>query len=209
MSTAVAHKTKPKVQQPARVWLYKWARWLHVYISTASLLLILFFALTGITLNHPDWAFGTKDVTQNVSGTLPSGWLNGAQVDWLKVAETMRNENGVHGRVSDYFNDDSQGQLSFSSPGYSADVFIDMKAGTYDLTTDSQGFIAVINDLHRGRAGGPAWRWVVDASGIFLSVVALTGLLLLLFLKKLRPKGLLTVLGGSAVAILLITLAVK
>ena len=33
-------------------------RWIHVYTSMISLLIVLFFGLTGITLNHPKWTFG-------------------------------------------------------------------------------------------------------------------------------------------------------
>ncbi len=36
------------------------ARTLHIYVSMALLLLMLFFAFTGITLNHPDW-FGASN----------------------------------------------------------------------------------------------------------------------------------------------------
>ena len=32
-------------------------RWLHVYLSMISLAVVLFFSVTGITLNHPDWFF--------------------------------------------------------------------------------------------------------------------------------------------------------
>ena len=33
-------------------------RWLHIYLSMFSLAVVLFFSVTGITLNHPDWFFG-------------------------------------------------------------------------------------------------------------------------------------------------------
>ena len=36
----------------------RWVRWIHVYTSMISLLIVLFFGLTGITLNHPKWIFG-------------------------------------------------------------------------------------------------------------------------------------------------------
>jgi hypothetical protein len=31
------------------------ARWLHIYLSMISFVIILFFAVTGLTLNHADW----------------------------------------------------------------------------------------------------------------------------------------------------------
>jgi uncharacterized protein len=106
----------PKKRNPSAQ-IYKWARWLHVYISTGTLLLVLFFSLTGITLNHPDWMLGSRDISETLEGTLPSSWKTGDTVNWLDVAEYLRNELGVHGEVSDYRNDDSEAQISFNAPG--------------------------------------------------------------------------------------------
>jgi hypothetical protein len=206
LSTAAARNAVAR-RKSARARLYLWARWLHVYISTGTLLLVLFFALTGITLNHPDMMLGSTEVTQTIDGNLPAGWNQGGQVDWLKVSEYLRSENGVQGRVGDYYNDDASGQLSFRSPGYAADVFIDMQAGTYQLTIDQQGWVAVLNDLHRGRDAGGAWRWGIDLTGGFLALVAVTGLGLLLLLQKIRLRGLLTFAGGALVALVLMRVA--
>ncbi len=32
---------------------HRWARWIHVYTSMVALVVVLFFGITGITLNHP------------------------------------------------------------------------------------------------------------------------------------------------------------
>jgi uncharacterized protein len=118
------------------------------------------------------------------------------------TCSSNRNEQGVHGQVSDYRNDDSAAQISFSAPGYSADAFINMEDGTFTLSTDSQGWVAVLNDLHRGRDAGGIWKWIVDLSGVFLVLVSVTGLALLLFLKKIRTGGLIAIaLGGIATVV--------
>lgn len=143
-----------------------------------------FFSLTGITLNHPDWMFGSEPTRQTLEGTLPSSWKTDDTVNWLEVAEYLRNELGVHGEVSDYRNDDSEAQISFNAPGYSADAFIEMDTGTYSLSTDSQGWVAVLNDLHRGRDTSTAWRWVIDLSAVFLVLVSCNGNCALAVLKK-------------------------
>ena len=51
----------------------RWVRWVHVYTSMISLLVVLFFGLTGITLNHPDWTFGGSATKDTHTGTLPAG----------------------------------------------------------------------------------------------------------------------------------------
>ena len=33
-------------------------RTFHVYVSMGSMLIVAFFAFTGLTLNHPDWSLG-------------------------------------------------------------------------------------------------------------------------------------------------------
>ena len=185
-------------------------RWLHIYTSMVSLLVVLFFALTGITLNHPDWVFGTREVTKNTTGTLPSGWQVNGKPDWLTVVEYLRANSGVKGQAGDYTaagSADPEDSLSFHAPGYSADVFIAKDTGAYKLGVTQQGFVAVLNDFHKGRDSGGAWAWVIDVSGGFLALIALTGLGLLLYMKKIRRAALLTMLGGAALIVVLMKVA--
>jgi hypothetical protein len=53
-----------------------------------------------------------------------------------------------------------------------------------------------MNDLHKGRDTGSTWLWVIDISSILMTIVSVTGLILLLFLKKKRLSGLLLLLLG-------------
>jgi hypothetical protein len=178
-----------------------WLRWLHTYTSMISLLVVLFFALTGITLNHPDWAFGTTEVRREVTGTLPEGWITNGKVDWLTVAEDLRAEQGLKGRAGETRVDGGEASISFLGPGYSADTFIDTATGNYTTTVLAQGGVAVLNDLHRGRDAGEAWKWLIDLSGAVLTLVAVTGIGILLYLKKTRRQALL-VMGVAGVAVL-------
>ena len=61
----------------------------------------------------------------------------------------------------------------------------------------------MLNDLHRGRDAGSAWAWLIDASGIFLVFLSLTGLGLLFYLKKVRIKALLVMTAGAGLVIVL------
>jgi len=199
---AVSPQT-PRVRRrrPLRLRVHTVLRWLHIYTSMVSLLVVLFFAATGVTLNHPDWLAGER--TEELTGTLPAAWKTAKGIDWLVVAEHLRTANGVHGTVADRREDDREGSLTFRAPGYSADAFIDVRDGSYKLTTSYQGAVGVLNDLHRGRDAGGAWAWLIDVSGIFLVFLSLTGLGLLFYLKKLRIKGLLVMTAGAGVVILL------
>jgi uncharacterized protein len=200
---AAPESAPPRVRRkrPLRLRVHSLLRWLHIYTSMISLLVVLFFAATGVTLNHPDWLAGER--TDEVTGTLPATWKTAKGIDWLVVAEHLRTANGVHGTVADRREDDREGSLTFRAPGYSADAFIDVRDGSYKLTTSYQGAVGVLNDLHRGRDAGGAWAWLIDVSGIFLVFLSLTGLGLLFYLKKLRIKGLLVMTAGAGVVILL------
>lgn len=204
MSTAAVSKPRlvtedppprAKRHRPLRLRVHSALRWLHIYTSMASLLIVLFFGLTGVTLNHPDWL--ATESTKEVKGQLTAAWKSGASVDWLVVAEQLKDAQGVHGTASDRRADSSEASITFKAPGYSADAVIDMATGTYNLTIAYQGAIGVLNDLHRGRDAGSAWSWVIDATGLFLTFVAVTGLGLLVYLKKVRMKALATIVVGA------------
>ena len=180
-------------------------RWLHVYTSMISLLVVLFFAMTGFTLNHTDWAFGDVVVNKQFVGSLPQDWRKDTQTDWLRTAEYLRATHGLRGQVKNPRSSDTETSLSFVAPAYKADVFIN-PSGSYNINLESQGFVALMNDLHRGRDTGTAWSWLIDLSALFLVVVALTGLGLLLYLKKTRVAALATALGGGILMIVLMRL---
>jgi uncharacterized protein len=197
----------PRVRRrrPLRLRVHTVLRWLHIYTSMVSLLVVLFFAATGVTLNHPDWL--ATERTEETSGTLPAAWKTAKGVDWLVVAEHLRANNGVHGTVADRREDDREGSLTFRAPGYSADAFIDVATGQYKLTTSYQGAIGVINDLHRGRDAGSAWAWLIDVAGVFLVFLSLTGVGLLFYLRKVRIKALVVMAAGAALVVALAKLA--
>ncbi len=177
------------------------ARWLHIYLSMGSFALVLFFAATGLTLNHPDW-FATRQTTAQRHGIADKAMLRTAGADGadkLGLVEMLRTREHVHGTVSDVRVDDQQITVSFRSPGYTADAFIDRDTGKYDLTEVNNGIVAVLNDLHKGRDAGKVWSWVIDVSAVLLVLVSLTGLVLIWFVYKRRTSGL--VLAGLAAAV--------
>jgi uncharacterized protein len=193
--------------RPLSVRLNVWLRWLHVYTSMFSLMVVLFFAITGITLNHPDWIFGQAETRKESNGTLPTTWRTNGKVNWLEVIEHLRASNGVRGRAEDMREDSSEASVSFAAPGYRADAFVDTKTGGYKLTVTAQGVVAVMNDFHKGRDAGPTWAWLIDLSGWFLVLVSVTGLGLLVYLKKFRISALIAMLVGTLIMLALMRLA--
>jgi hypothetical protein len=187
--------------RPLRLRVHTVLRWLHIYTSMASLVVVLFFAATGVTLNHPSWL--AAESTRDFTGKMPPTWKSAQGVDWLVVAEYLRSTHGLHGTVTDRNADDAQASLTFKAPGYGADAYIEMTDGSYKLTVSYQGAVGVLNDLHRGRDAGGTWAWLIDVSGYFLVALSLTGLGLLWYLKKVRLKGFATMIVGGVVVVVL------
>ncbi len=178
-------------------------RFLHVYLSMVSFAVVFFFAATGLTLNHPDW-FNGQQRTVVRHGIADSGLLkpnSAGEIDKLGLVEMLRSREHMRGAVSDVRIDDSQITVSSRAPGYTADVFIDRPTGKYDVTEVSSGFVAVVNDLHKGRDTGKVWGWLIDASAILLVLVSLTGLVLIWFVYKRRTAGLTLGLIGAIIAL--------
>ncbi|RUL87803.1 PepSY-associated TM helix domain-containing protein [Tautonia sociabilis] len=185
-------------------------RWLHIYLSMFGLASVLFFSVTGLTLNHPDWFYGTAERIEEAEGRIDLDWLHrdvpdGSpeedRVDRLRVVEFLRAEHGVGGALTEFSVDEYECFVTFKGPGYSADAQIDRETGSYVLTETALGPVAVLNDLHKGRDTGPVWSLAIDVSAVVLTVISLSGLVLLLYLKLRRSPGLAVALVGGAVVV--------
>ncbi|MGD9795190.1 MAG: PepSY-associated TM helix domain-containing protein, partial [Acidimicrobiia bacterium] len=189
---------------------HKAFRFLHTYTSMIALVIVLFFGVTGLTLNHPTWTLGQETSRSTNTGTLPSGFVDAAgNVDFLAVTEYVRNTDGVRGSVSDYGTTAGEGTVSFKSPGYAADLVFKLDDGSYQVTIEEDGFLAVMNDLHKGRYADSSWKWLIDISAVFLVVIALTGLGLQFFLKRRRTKAFVVAGIGGVVTLIMIIVTVR
>ena len=173
------------------------SRWLHIYLSMVSFAVLLFFAVTGLMLNHADW-FAKQQRTAQHKGAVDLKWLK-PDVDKLQVVEHLRTVDGVKGALAELRLEDSQVSASFKGPGYSADAFIDRDTGKYELSETRMGVAAVLNDLHKGRDSGKAWAWLIDISAILMTLLSLTGLVLIFYLARRRVSGLVALAAGAVI----------
>jgi uncharacterized protein len=184
----------------------RWMRWLHVYTSMISLLLVLFFGLTGITLNHPSWTLGDGPDSTSVGGTLPTELLTAddGDVDFLGVSEFARDTLGAHGSIGDYGTTGTDGEITYQAAGYAAALLFDTSTGEYTFDVDQQGWVGVLNDLHKGRDTTTTWKWVIDVSAVFLVVVAITGLVIQFVYRKRRRSALALAAAFTLIGIVLL-----
>lgn len=168
-----------------------WARRLHIYTSMALLLVVLFFTVTGITLNRAEHFVGTARVDEQQI-LVPESTLfktGSIKINRESLIEFLRQSADVKGFASelDVYTEFHQGELelgevtmSFKAPGYSAAVFIDMTNRVANIEQRDYGVIALLNDAHKGRNCGPIWHAFIDITAILMTVFILTGFILIM-----------------------------
>ncbi|MCP4325060.1 MAG: peptidase [Psychromonas sp.] len=191
--------------------LQTWARYIHVYVSMGLLLIILFFVITGITLNRPHLFVNTHAEVSEQSLLLPIELFHSEkglyQPDASKLIKYLKAHTAISGQASalQLFSEIEQGQLvfgeislDFKGPGYNAAVFVDMFSGETTIEVTDYGVIALLNDLHKGRNSGGVWQLFIDFSALLMLLFVLSGVCLLLP----KHKTLITSLKWSCVGTL-------
>ena len=180
------------------------SRWLHIYVSMISFAIVLFFSVTGITLNHPDYFAGEMKESHE-KGQMDSAWVkvtDTIKIDKLKIVERWRKQHGIKAPVSEFRIEEQQCAVSFRGPGYAADAFVNREDGSYEVTLLKAGVIGVLNDLHKGRDSGAKWAILIDIAAILMIIISLTGIILLLYIKRKRISGIVWALIGLGLALL-------
>ena len=222
-----------KRRRSVYTWFAASVRWLHLYVSLLGFTALLFFAFTGITLNHPTWFGGSEQHVRELEGEMNLAWLRqddtssaalgsdelasdesgdvepvdyAKQVDKLAIVEHLRNEHRIRGAVSEFRADEYECLVIFKSPGYAADAFVDRETGHYMVTETAMGPMAIMNDLHKGRDSGVAWSLVIDITAIVMVFVSITGLVLIFYLRRKRRSGVVTAVVGTIVVALVYVL---
>ncbi len=173
-----------------------------------SLIIVFFFSVTGITLNHPDWTFGQPPIARSVEGALPATAVTGDDVDLLAASEYLRSEQGVRGTVTDHSSTSQAASISYRGPGYSADVLIRIADRSFTITEERSGFVAIMNDLHKGRNTSTLWKWVIDITAGVLVIMSLTGLVLQITIKRRRRVAFTLAVVGAILSVVLIWVSI-
>lgn len=186
------------------------ARWLHLYLSLFAFATMLLFSVTGLSLNHPEWFGAGVGTTTDHSGTLDRALLGdpatdpgGATIDAPALAAALAAAHPVGAGTAELEADQGECTLAWKGPGRSADAVVDRATGRYSLSITRYGAVAILNDLHKGRDTGAIWSLVIDATAVLLTLVALTGLALIFFIRRRRTTGLVTVLLGTVIVVVL------
>lgn len=169
-------------------------RTLHIYASMAGFVLVLLFAITGVTLNHQEAGWGEPS-TRSFDVTIPAATASAADPSLVEAA--LRSAIDITTPASSFKAYDDEINVAFHSPGRRIQALVDRATGRTKVVWETRGSIGIIDDLHKGTETGRAWRWVVDFTAILIGFSAITGLVTLVSLPKRRTMGLLTTLAGA------------
>ncbi|MBL6765582.1 MAG: PepSY-associated TM helix domain-containing protein [Verrucomicrobiae bacterium] len=176
----------------------KWIRLSHIYISLYSLILVLFFGVTGFMMNHPE-SFGFGEVRiEQFDARMPVGLCVGG--DRLALVEFLRKTYGIGGLVQTYEIEADRIRVSFAAAGRRAEVGIDPASGKTHIRLETKGLAAILSAVHAGEHTGRLGRRVIDVAAVSLILVSLSGLALWGTLAIRRETGIAWLLAGFVIA---------
>lgn len=186
----------------------RWVRLIHIYTSMLMLLIMLFFTVTGFTLNHRNWLPDAPpaEVTEL---SLPQefhqieAWQATPFQQAERVRQWLQQHHGVRGnQVSfDWQSEELLLLVDVKRPGGYSMAEVLPEEGLVVLEHQFYGVTAVLNDLHMGRYSGWLWSVFIDLSALLMLLFTLTGLWLVIPQKKRRQR-LLWLSGGGGVLML-------
>lgn len=184
---SVRIKSPAKVKSGKAAFLKQVHLW-HWVSSAISLVALLMFSLTGLTLNNAGLFESKARITSGQAQvpaevlvvTLAQAKSNAKKAElpaplraWLRQQWGFKTE----GQLAEWSADELY--LSLPRPGGDAWVRIALPDGEAEFERSDRGVVAYLNDLHKGRHTGPAWSWFLDVFSVACLLFAITGLLIL------------------------------
>lgn len=187
----------------------------HWISSALCLVGMLLFAVTGVTLNHATQIPAQHRITL-VEDEVPDAIL----AEWLAEEEPqaalpeslrkwLRDEHRVvlrAGLVGEW--DYGEFYVSLPQPGGDGWLSVDGESGELIYEHTDRGWIAWLNDLHKGRNTGTAWSWFIDIFAVACVIFCVSGLLLLQRHAGSRPSTWPLTTLGLVIPLLLILMFV-
>jgi len=181
-------------QQRRAFWLRHLHQW-HWISSALCLTAMLLFAASGITLNHsaqiearPRVSKKTVQLPAPLLQQLKQAEMNNSEAlpeslrKWLLSQLAIR----IGQQVPEW--SPQEVYVALPRPGGDAWLRIDLDNGALEYELTDRGWIAYINDLHKGRNTGIVWNYLIDAFAILCLIFCFTGFFLLKMHATHRPS---------------------
>lgn len=184
---------------------YRHSRYVHGWLSAFAFLVLMFFAATGLLLNHPEW-FDGKTVEQ--THTLPLPTRLAQQIATLEnpsdvILQHVRQQHPLIGRYQSSEVMEGEVMIRLESPAGSTDVWVNTMDQQIEITQKPASVVGMLNDLHRGKQVSDAWRWLIDVSAVIIMLLSVAGFVLFLTIKS-RLLTHLALTAGSIVVLMLL-----
>lgn len=189
---------------------YRHARYVHGWLSAFAFITLLFFSVTGLLLNHPEW-FEPAKTEETTKLTLPASVLKSIEQQENPsdtILKYVRQQKNLVGRYQSSEVMDNEVMIRLESPAGATDIFVMADTGETEITQKPASTVSMLNDLHRGKNSGLGWSWLIDISAIIYIVLSLAGYILFLSIKTRLVTHLVLTAVSLAMIILLIWSAV-
>ncbi|MBL4826283.1 MAG: PepSY-associated TM helix domain-containing protein [Spongiibacteraceae bacterium] len=184
--------------------LLRWSRLLHVYAAIALLLILGFFAFTGITLNHANWFVG-KGHERDINFQLQHfSHQQGLYFSPEQIRQLESQLRVSFTELSIEFDDDVA-FLDAQMPGRFVSGEIDLRSGQVQASYTRFGIWALFNDLHKGRHTRPFWTFLLDFFSVLTLIFCVSGLVLVFPNKRHRKTSM--YVGVATLGVLVLAVA--
>ncbi len=196
MTETVVPSPKPRkaLNATRSFWLKQLHQW-HWISAAVSLVGLLLFAVTGITLNHAAQIPGQIE-TVEATAVLPAPLLERLTAFPQETTDAV--PDAVARWASEQFKVSIAGRptettpeeiyVALAEPGGDGWLTIDRATGEALRERTTRGWIAYLNDLHKGRNAGKVWFWFIDVFAVACVIFAATGFALTWMHAKQRPS---------------------
>jgi hypothetical protein len=188
-------------------------RSLHIYSAMPVLLLMIFFAITGLFLNNPAWE-STQSKKQTLQLEGPS-WLENIN-DWdenylqhgLKMLQWLDVNHSVSGTKFEIEWDDYDRLLilTLDSPAGNTVVEVFVTEQKIQVEQREYSLLSMLNNVHRVKHTTGYWSYMSDLSAIAMLIFCLSGFWLAAVNHMQKKPSMYLFTGGSLVFIFVIYL---
>ncbi|HEY9223816.1 MAG TPA: PepSY-associated TM helix domain-containing protein [Variovorax sp.] len=180
-------------------WLKTLHEW-HWVSSALCLIGMILFSVTGLTLNHASQIEARPEVT-TLRGEVDDRLRAHLEQQAVEVRTSRKGKAALPSELRAWVDktwqiDTGDGEAEWSEdevylslPRAGGDAWLRVSLGDGDIEYErtDRGWISYLNDLHKGRHTGAAWRWFIDIFAAAALVFSITGLFILKMHAANRP----------------------
>ena len=200
MSAASAAVTKRAFSKQD---FYRYSRLVHGWLSAFAFLILCFFSITGILLNHPEWATESVPTPIEEKFRLEEDEMQrlfDAKEPELLLPEMAQKRVALKGEFTG--GNQVRNDLFVRMQGVRGltDIRANLTTGDVTVIVEPAPTLSIVNELHRGERAGSTWRWFIDAFAVLLVVLSIIGYLIFLSLR-FRMRTALILTAASALGV--------